>query len=123
MSKCQKDGHIRYNPGRENIMANALSQKEQIKPLRVRALVMATNFNLLSQILNAHTKAIKEENVENENLRRIDKEFKTRPGGTLRIEELKLVTTFWRIKRSICSKYPHPHRPHYFLKEQPSTNG
>ncbi|GKF99263.1 hypothetical protein Tco_0298046, partial [Tanacetum coccineum] len=98
---------IRYNPGRANIMANALSQKEQIKPLRVRALVMATNFNLLSQILNAHTKAIKEENVENENHRRIDKEFKTRPGGTLRIEELKLVTTFWRIKRSICSKYPH----------------
>ncbi|GKC23253.1 putative reverse transcriptase domain-containing protein, partial [Tanacetum coccineum] len=31
---------IRYHPGKANVMADALSQKEQNKPLRVRALVM-----------------------------------------------------------------------------------
>nr|GEW03261.1 hypothetical protein [Tanacetum cinerariifolium] len=62
---------------------------------------MTLNFNPPSQILNSHGKAIKEENVENENLFGIDKEVKTRPVGTLCIEETKLVTTFWRIKRYI----------------------
>ncbi|GJZ26860.1 hypothetical protein Tco_0571113 [Tanacetum coccineum] len=89
------------SPERANVVADALSYKEWIKPLGVRALVMTTNFNPPSQILNAHAKAIKEENFENENLHGIDKEFKTRPGGTLCIEERKLVTTFWRIKRNI----------------------
>nr|GEY33855.1 reverse transcriptase domain-containing protein [Tanacetum cinerariifolium] len=34
------DCEIRYHPGKANVVANALSRKEQIKPLRVRALVM-----------------------------------------------------------------------------------
>ncbi|GJW84070.1 putative nucleotidyltransferase, ribonuclease H [Tanacetum coccineum] len=34
------DCEIRYHPGKANVVADALSQKERIKPLRVRALVM-----------------------------------------------------------------------------------
>ncbi|GKC55313.1 putative reverse transcriptase domain-containing protein [Tanacetum coccineum] len=34
------DCEIRYHPGKENVVANALSQKERIKPLRVRALCL-----------------------------------------------------------------------------------
>ncbi|GJR14091.1 putative reverse transcriptase domain-containing protein [Tanacetum coccineum] len=34
------DCEIRYHPGKENVVADALSRKERIKPLRVRALVM-----------------------------------------------------------------------------------
>nr|GEX12831.1 reverse transcriptase domain-containing protein [Tanacetum cinerariifolium] len=34
------DCEIRYHPGKENMVVDALSQKEHIKPLRVRALVM-----------------------------------------------------------------------------------
>nr|GEX05285.1 reverse transcriptase domain-containing protein [Tanacetum cinerariifolium] len=34
------DWKIHYHPGKENVIADALSQKERIKPLRVRALVM-----------------------------------------------------------------------------------
>ncbi|GKE50018.1 putative reverse transcriptase domain-containing protein [Tanacetum coccineum] len=34
------DCDIRYHPGKENIVADALSRKERIEPLRVRALVM-----------------------------------------------------------------------------------
>ncbi|GKC21516.1 hypothetical protein Tco_1023666 [Tanacetum coccineum] len=43
-------------------MADALSQKERVKPLRVRDLVMTVHTNLPEQILNAQTEAMKKEN-------------------------------------------------------------
>ncbi|GKE65412.1 hypothetical protein Tco_1519573, partial [Tanacetum coccineum] len=43
---------------------------------------MTINSNLLSQILDAQVEALKEENVKDENLRGMEKEFKTRPDGT-----------------------------------------
>nr|GEU79943.1 reverse transcriptase domain-containing protein [Tanacetum cinerariifolium] len=39
------DYEIRYHPGKANVVADALSQKEQIKPLRVRSLVMTIHPN------------------------------------------------------------------------------
>ncbi|GKF66035.1 putative reverse transcriptase domain-containing protein [Tanacetum coccineum] len=46
---------IRYHPGKANVVADSLSQKERIKPLRVRALVMTLYLKLPSQILEAQT--------------------------------------------------------------------
>ncbi|GJT37085.1 putative reverse transcriptase domain-containing protein [Tanacetum coccineum] len=70
-------------PGKANVVADALSQKERIKPLRVRALVMTLHLKLPSQILEAQTEAIKEENIKAENLRGMDKgQFEVRPEGT-----------------------------------------
>ncbi|GKA56835.1 putative reverse transcriptase domain-containing protein [Tanacetum coccineum] len=62
------DCEIRYHPGKENVVADALSQKERIKPLRVRSLVMTIHPKLASQILKAQTEALKEENLKAENL-------------------------------------------------------
>ncbi|GJW59338.1 putative reverse transcriptase domain-containing protein [Tanacetum coccineum] len=53
-----------------------------MKPLRVQALVVTIDLNLPSQILNAQVEAIKEENVKNENLYGMHKEFKTCMDGT-----------------------------------------
>ncbi|GJT27187.1 putative reverse transcriptase domain-containing protein [Tanacetum coccineum] len=76
------DCEIRYHPGKANVVADALSRKEQIKPLRVRALVMTLHPKLPSQILEAQTKTIKEENIKAENLRGMDKAFEVHPDGT-----------------------------------------
>ncbi|GKE36303.1 putative reverse transcriptase domain-containing protein, partial [Tanacetum coccineum] len=50
------DCEIRYYPGKENFIADALSQKERIKPLRVRSLVMTIHPKLPSQFLKAQLK-------------------------------------------------------------------
>nr|GEX15695.1 putative reverse transcriptase domain-containing protein [Tanacetum cinerariifolium] len=63
------DCRICYHPRKANVVADALRRKERIKPLRVRALVMTLHPKLPSQILEAQTEAIKEENIDAENLR------------------------------------------------------
>ncbi|GJW76684.1 putative reverse transcriptase domain-containing protein [Tanacetum coccineum] len=54
-----------------NVMADALSRKERIKPLRVRALVMTIGLNLPKQILEAQTEARKPENLEVKDVREV----------------------------------------------------
>nr|GEW72467.1 reverse transcriptase domain-containing protein [Tanacetum cinerariifolium] len=51
-----------------NVVADALSHKERVKPLRVQALGMYIFLELPKQILNAQTKAWKSENLNNEDV-------------------------------------------------------
>ncbi|GJR93953.1 putative reverse transcriptase domain-containing protein [Tanacetum coccineum] len=60
------DCEIHYHPGKENVVADALSRKEWIKPLRVRALVMTIGMNLPKKNLEAQIEAQKPENFKNE---------------------------------------------------------
>ncbi|GJX16798.1 putative reverse transcriptase domain-containing protein [Tanacetum coccineum] len=76
------DCEIRYHSGKANVIADALIQKERIKPLRIRSLIMNLHPKLPSQILEAQTKALKEENIKAENLRGMDKAFEVHPNGT-----------------------------------------
>ncbi|GJV71410.1 reverse transcriptase domain-containing protein [Tanacetum coccineum] len=100
------DCEIRYHPGKANVVANALSRKERIKPLRVRALVMTLHPKLPSQILEAQTEAIKEENIKSENLRGMDKafEYSIHPGSDKMYQDLKKLY-WWPNMKAIISKY------------------
>ncbi|GKE34735.1 putative reverse transcriptase domain-containing protein [Tanacetum coccineum] len=73
------DYEIRYHPGKENVIADALSWK---KPLQIKSLIMTLHPKLPIQILEDQTEAIKEENIKAENLRGMDKSFEIRPDGT-----------------------------------------
>ncbi|GJS16382.1 putative reverse transcriptase domain-containing protein [Tanacetum coccineum] len=81
------DCEIRYHPGKANVVADALSQKERIKPLLVRALVLTIGLNLLVQILNAQAEARKEENFRTEDLCGMIKKLEQRTDGTLCLNE------------------------------------
>nr|GEZ10871.1 putative reverse transcriptase domain-containing protein [Tanacetum cinerariifolium] len=77
------DCDIRYHPGKANVVADALSQKEWIKPLRVQALVMTIGLNLPMEIPKAQNKESKEENYGTEDLCGMIKMLEPRADGTL----------------------------------------
>nr|GEU89950.1 reverse transcriptase domain-containing protein [Tanacetum cinerariifolium] len=104
------DCDIRYHPEKANVIADALSQKERIKPLRVRSLVMTLHPKLPSQILEAQAEAIKEENIKSENLRGMDKAFEVRPDRTRCIKNRSWLPFFGNLRdlimhESYKSKY------------------
>ncbi|GJY91894.1 reverse transcriptase domain-containing protein [Tanacetum coccineum] len=69
------DCKIRYHPGKANVVADALSRKERIKPLRVRSLVMTIHPNYPSQNHKGSNRSTQKENIKAENLRGMDKAF------------------------------------------------
>ncbi|GKB24648.1 putative reverse transcriptase domain-containing protein, partial [Tanacetum coccineum] len=119
------DYEIRYHPGKANVVADALSRKERIKPLQVRSLVMTIHPNLPLQILKAQTEALKEENNKAENLRGMDKSFEIRPDGTRCIKNQSWLPLFGNLRDLIMheshkSKYsihPGSHKMYQDLKK------
>ncbi|GJT46436.1 putative reverse transcriptase domain-containing protein [Tanacetum coccineum] len=77
------DCEIRYYPGKANVVADALSQKERTEPLRVRALVMTIGLDLPSQILEGQREAVNIENIKAEDISGMLKKLEARADGTL----------------------------------------
>ncbi|GJZ44260.1 putative reverse transcriptase domain-containing protein [Tanacetum coccineum] len=95
------DCEIRYHPGKANVVADALSQKERIKPLRVRALVMTLHPKLPSQYPSNPNRGNQEREHQVENLQGVvwTLAFEVLIDGTQCIR-IKVVTT-------LCTTY-HP---------------
>ncbi|GJV16565.1 putative reverse transcriptase domain-containing protein [Tanacetum coccineum] len=106
--------NFQKSPKIANVVADALSRKKRIKPLRVRALILTVHPKLPFQILEAQNEALKEENVKNENLRGMDKSFEIRPDGTRCIKNRSWLPLFGGLRDLIMheshkSKYSiHP---------------
>ncbi|GKE48226.1 hypothetical protein Tco_1479484 [Tanacetum coccineum] len=53
----------RADDGKENVVTDALSRKERVKPRRVRAMAMTIQYGVRGMILATQSKAFKQENV------------------------------------------------------------
>ncbi|GKA73628.1 putative reverse transcriptase domain-containing protein [Tanacetum coccineum] len=90
-----------YHLVKANVVADALSQKERIKPLRVQALVMTISLNHPVQILNAQTEARKEENYATEDLCGMIKKLEPHDDGTLCLKNRSWINCFGDLRALI----------------------
>ncbi|GJT89663.1 putative reverse transcriptase domain-containing protein [Tanacetum coccineum] len=108
------DCKIRYHSRKANVVADALSRKERIKPLRVQALVMTIGLNLPKKILNAQAEARKEEDYITEDLYSMIKKLEPRVDETLCLKNRCWIPRFGDLRALIMheshkSKYSiHP---------------
>ncbi|KAI3704673.1 hypothetical protein L1987_74900 [Smallanthus sonchifolius] len=63
------DCEICYHEGKANVVADALSRKENVKPKRVRSLRLELQIDLVSQLKEAQELALKEGNFEKEGMK------------------------------------------------------
>ncbi|GKA62005.1 putative reverse transcriptase domain-containing protein [Tanacetum coccineum] len=112
------DYEIRYHPGKANVMVDALSQKEMIKPLCVRALVMTVHNNLPKQILDAQKEVMKRKNSK----------YSIHPGSNKMYQDLKQLYWWPNMKADIatyvskclnCAKLKAEHQRPSGLLQQP----
>ncbi|GJS76013.1 reverse transcriptase domain-containing protein, partial [Tanacetum coccineum] len=95
------DCEIRYHPGKANVVADALSRKERIKPLRVRALVMTIGLDLPKQILEAQIEARKPENLKSEDSHK--SKYSVHPGSDKMYQDMKQLYWWPNMKADIAT--------------------
>ncbi|GKF88025.1 putative reverse transcriptase domain-containing protein [Tanacetum coccineum] len=74
---------IRYHPGKANVMADALSRKERLKPRHVRALEMTIQIGMRERIQVAQSEEIRQENILMKNLHGLDQQMEKKVGESL----------------------------------------
>ncbi|GJY50240.1 putative reverse transcriptase domain-containing protein [Tanacetum coccineum] len=74
---------IRYHPGKVNMVADALSRKERVKPRHVRAMAMTIQSGVKEMILAAQSEVFKQENVLAERLHGLDQQMERKKDGSL----------------------------------------
>nr|GEZ82645.1 putative reverse transcriptase domain-containing protein [Tanacetum cinerariifolium] len=74
---------IRYHPGKANVVADALSRKERVKPRHVRTMAITIQFEVRGMILATQSEAFKQENVLAERLHRLDQQMEKKEDESL----------------------------------------
>ncbi|GJW57672.1 putative reverse transcriptase domain-containing protein [Tanacetum coccineum] len=100
------DCEICYHPGKANVVADALSRKERVKPKRVRAMNMILQSSIKDRILAAQKEAVDEFAVKAEH---------QRPFGLL--QQPKILVWKWeRIAMDFVTKLPRTSSGHDYNK-------
>ncbi|GKA22969.1 putative reverse transcriptase domain-containing protein [Tanacetum coccineum] len=106
------DSEIRYHPGKANVVADALSRKERVKPRRVRAMDMTIQSGVKRMILAAQSEALKEENVPEERLHGLDQQMKRKEDESLYFMDRIWVPLVGGVRTIIMDE---AHKTRYFV--------
>nr|GEU74202.1 hypothetical protein [Tanacetum cinerariifolium] len=121
------DCDVRYHPRKTNVVADALSHKERIEPLWVRAFVMTIGLDLPNQILEAQIEALKPKNLENEDVgglikKDIPKEkLEPRADGTLCLNCRSWLPCYGDLRSVIGNRYDKKWTKSKQIRTKPST--
>ncbi|GJT85902.1 putative reverse transcriptase domain-containing protein [Tanacetum coccineum] len=125
------DCEIRYHPRKANVVADALSRKERLKPRRARAMSMTIHSSIKSRILEAQSEASKNVNTPAKMLKGLDKQLKRKEDGGLYLAERIWVPVYGNLRTLImneahatskcltCSKVKAEHQKPLGLLQQP----
>ncbi|GKA45460.1 hypothetical protein Tco_0738256 [Tanacetum coccineum] len=72
---------IRYHPSKANVVADALSRKERVKPKCVRAMAMTIQSGVKVMILAAQSEVFKEENAPTKRLHGLEHQMERKEDG------------------------------------------
>ncbi|GJX30295.1 hypothetical protein Tco_0238374, partial [Tanacetum coccineum] len=98
------DCEIRYHPGKANVVADALSRKEQMKSRRARAMSIKIHSIIKARILEAQCEASKGANTPAEMLKGLDKHFKRKEDGGSYPAERIWVPVYGNLRTLIMNK-------------------
>ncbi|GJT51625.1 putative reverse transcriptase domain-containing protein [Tanacetum coccineum] len=98
------DCEIRYHPGKANVVADALSRKERLKPRRARAMSMTIHSSIKARILEAQSEASKGVNTLAETLKGLDKQLERKEDGGLYLAERIWVPVYGNLRTLIMNE-------------------
>ncbi|GKA15139.1 putative reverse transcriptase domain-containing protein [Tanacetum coccineum] len=112
------DCEIRYHPGKANVVTDAFSRKERVKPRRVRAVSMTIRSSVMDKILAAQGEASKVRNATAKKLCSQDQQMEKKEDGVI-MEYLVNISkrrAFWSLNEDILkitilkTNMPYPSR-------------